>query len=192
MRLVDSLDAGEILVATARRAVERFVLGGDELTLDPALDSRMPRRHGLFVTIRTHGGELRGCMGTIGPVDALFAETVDRAIAAAAHDPRFPRVTAEELPNLEYEVSLLHEPKLIEDTAELDPARYGVIMRETNGKRRALLLPGIEGIDTVEQQLGAVRRKAGIPPGDDVIIHKFTVDKFEERPPGSSGRLHRP
>lgn len=134
-----------------------------------------PPSSGVFVTIEK-AGELRGCIGHIEPQHArLFDEIADVAMAVL-HDPRFPPVTRRELPLIDWEVSVMEPP---EDTteAELDPARYGVIVE--SGARRGLLLPAIEGVDTVAEQLQITRRKAGISPHTPVRLQRFTIHKVE-------------
>ena len=69
-------------------------------------------RAGCFVSIKTHEGDLRGCIGTIDPVkDSLAEEIIANAISAATRDPRFPPVRADELPNLKYSVDVLSAPE---------------------------------------------------------------------------------
>lgn len=133
---------------------------------------------GVFVTLHKRG-ELRGCVGTIlGRAPSLWEEVAGIAPESALSDDRFEPVRPDELPELHIEVSVLEPPEPVKDPATLDPARWGVIM--TSGRRRALLLPDIDGIDTVATQLDAVRRKAGIPPGAPVELERFSVRKEEE------------
>jgi AmmeMemoRadiSam system protein A len=136
----------------------------------------------VFVTLRV-AGELRGCMGALEPRhDDLVRETMDRALVAAFDDPRFPPLEAGELDACSIEVTVLGalEPARVED---LDPARYGIEVRDEAG-RRAVLLPGIEGIETAAAQLATVRRKAGIPEDAPVTIRRFPAVKVEEEGPG--------
>src|SRR6185436_11595980 len=97
---------------------------------------------------------------------------------SATRDPRFPRVTVEELPDLTYGVDVLSEPETASGPDDLEPGRFGVIIETLDAKRRALLLPGIQGIDTVEQQWRAVHQKAGIRLGEAVRVERFTVMRF--------------
>ncbi|TLM78019.1 MAG: AmmeMemoRadiSam system protein A, partial [Actinobacteria bacterium] len=138
------------LPALARAAIEAHVRGGRppvSLHLD---DPSLPQRAGAFVSLHTHG-ELRGCIGTIGPTRATLAEEVaHNAIEAALSDPRFPPLEPSELADLDVKVDVLHEaePCSFDD---LDPRTYGVIV--TSGWRRGLLLPDLEGVDTPRQQV---------------------------------------
>jgi AmmeMemoRadiSam system protein A len=124
-------------------------------------------------------GELRGCMGTLEPsCKDLVRETMERAVVAAFEDPRFPPLTAGELERCTIEVTVLGPL----ETGELDPGRYGIEVRA--GDRRAVLLPGIPGIGTAEEQVAAAREKAGIPHGAPVTVRRFSAAKVEEEGPG--------
>ena len=77
---------------------------------------------------------------------------------------------------LEYSVDVLTPPERVHDSRELDPRRYGVIVR--SGGRRGLLLPDLEGVDTVEYQISIAMQKAGIPPGTPVELSRFEVKRY--------------
>ena len=118
------------------------------------------------MTLRERSGMLRGCAGTILPACAnVVAETWRSARLAAFQDSRFPPVEADELPNLRFDVSVLHSMEKISSADELDPARYGVVVSTGDG-RRGLLLPGIAEIKTGAQQLGIARKKGWIGPDE--------------------------
>lgn len=168
-------DASEI-VRLARRAVEQYVREGTLADPLPLADEALPARAGAFVTLHAHG-DLRGCIGTIGPVRETLAEEVaHNAVAAASQDPRFPAVRPEELDGLDIHVDVLHEPEQIASIDELDPRVYGCIV--TCGMRRGLLLPDLEGIDTCEEQVSIAMRKGGIQPGDPISLERFKVDRY--------------
>ena len=127
---------------------------------------------GAFVSLHAHG-QLRGCIGTTGPTTESVAwEIVQNAVSACARDPRFPPVTVAELDSLEYSVDVLGQPEPISSSSELDVKRYGVIV--SCGSRRGLLLPDLEGVDTVEQQIDIARQKGGISSRE-----KYTLERFE-------------
>ena len=133
----------------------------------------------VFVTLR-RGGALRGCIGSLVALHGnLVEETMDRARAAAFDDPRFPRLTLDELTSTSIEVSILRPLEAVSSHDELDPARFGIEVADRSGGR-AVLLPGIDGIDTVEEQIRVTRRKAGIPPGNELEIRKFSVVKVPD------------
>jgi len=132
------------------------------------------------VSIKTHDGQLRGCIGTIEPVtDTLAEEIIANAISAATRDPRFRPVRRDELPRLKYSVDVLSAPEfcMIED---LDPKIYGVIVEDEKGLHRGLLLPNLEGIRTATDQVEIASRKAGITPGANLRISRFRTERFPE------------
>jgi AmmeMemoRadiSam system protein A len=124
-----------------------------------------------------HYGQLRGCIGTIEATrDNVAQEIIGNAIAAASRDPRFPPLRPEELGELEVKVDVLTPPEPISAPDELDPRRYGVIVQ--SGWRRGLLLPDLEGVDTVEYQVAIARRKAGIGLDEPVQLYRFEVKRY--------------
>ena len=130
-------------------------------------------RAGAFVSIHKQG-RLRGCIGTISPTrGSLAEEIIQNAVSAATRDPRFDPIRPDELKWLEINVDVLGKPEAIDSQARLDVKRYGVIV--TRGDRRGLLLPDLEGVDTVEQQVAIARRKAGIGPNEKVELQRFEV-----------------
>lgn len=168
------------LVSLARRAVETFVLDNKVVVPECDDDSLSSQRAACFVSIKTAGRELRGCVGTIEPEhDSLAAEVVNNAIKAATRDPRFRPVSADELPRLRYSVDVLGglEPATLED---LDPSVFGVVVTDDSGTRRGLLLPNIDGISTASQQVGVAARKAGIGPHESVKLYRFRTRRFHE------------
>ncbi|MBZ0155586.1 MAG: AmmeMemoRadiSam system protein A [Alphaproteobacteria bacterium] len=164
-------------VELARKAVEEFVRTGKVLPVPPDLPPEMRIRAGVFVCLKAHG-HLRGCVGTFLPcAETIYQEIVRNALCAAAEDTRFRPVQEGELPDLSFTVDVLSAPVEVKDLRELDPKKYGVIV--VKGKRRGLLLPDLEGVDTVEEQLRIARMKAGIDPSDsEVQISKFTVERY--------------
>ena len=134
----------------------------------------MKKRAGVFVSLHREG-RLRGCIGTIAPVQENIAmEILENAVSAATDDPRFDPVRAEELGSLEYSVDVLGETEKISSKEELDVIRYGVIV--TKGSRRGLLLPRLDGVDSVQQQISIARKKAGIGEDEDgVLLERFEV-----------------
>jgi len=159
----------------AREAVERFVRDGDVLRPDVTVPE-MAGRAGVFVSLHKRG-ELRGCIGTFEPTRKNVAEEiVSNAIASATRDPRFRAVSPRELSELDYSVDVLTSPEPVKDESQLDARRYGVIVE--SGWRRGLLLPDLEGVDTVEQQIQICRMKAGIGPDEPVRLYRFEVKRY--------------
>jgi AmmeMemoRadiSam system protein A len=167
------------LPAIARCAVETEFNDGPKPPPFLAAGELM-ERHGVFVTVRTEKGELRGCVGTLTPREKdLVGETWCNAVSAALHDYRFPPLPVAELPRVRFSVTVLGEPEAVTSRVELDPAVYGIMVTSADG-RTGILLPGIASIDTVEQQLAIARRKAGIAPGEWVGIQRFKARSFKE------------
>lgn len=166
-------DESEI-VDLARRAITEYLSAGRALPAQPLADAALPERAGVFVSLH-RGHSLRGCIGTIVPTAPTLAEEVIRnAIQAATADPRFPAMSIEELDDLEISVDVLHPAEECAIT-DLDPARYGVIV--SAGWKRGLLLPDLEGVESVEDQIDIARRKAGIDASDPVRLERFRVDR---------------
>ena len=130
----------------------------------------------MFVTLRK-AQELRGCVGTYFPAKkSLAQEIVSNAVAACSKDCRFPPITKEDLSDLSYEVSVLDPPEPM-DLCRHCPKKQGIIVRSSEGKC-GLLLPGLKGIDSVEQQISLACQKAGIDPALDALqLYHFTAEK---------------
>jgi len=161
-------------VRLARYTLETYVRVGKIPKLPDGLPEEMLNsRAGVFVSIKKHG-QLRGCIGTYLPTRENIAQEIQRnAIAAGCEDPRFYPVGLEELNDLEYSVDVLTKPEPVDSIDMLDPKKYGVIVRK--GARSGLLLPDLEGVDTVEEQLRIVLSKAGIRPDEKYQIERFEV-----------------
>jgi AmmeMemoRadiSam system protein A len=168
------------LVQLARRAIEAYVR--ERRTIDPPqeLTPEMEQRAGVFVSLHDSDGQLRGCIGTFMPTQPEIAdEVIHNAISAATQDPRFPPVGAWELAGLNVKVDVLSAPEPVSDRAALDPRVYGVIVEATQGwHRRGLLLPDLEGVDTVAEQIRICRLKAGIGPDEPIKLMRFKVDRY--------------
>ena len=98
---------------------------------------------------------------------------MNNAVSACSEDPRFSPVEAWEVERLTISVDVLGETEKISSPEELDAARYGVIV--TRGARRGLLLPNLEGVDTIEQQIAIAKQKAGIKAHESVELERFEV-----------------
>jgi AmmeMemoRadiSam system protein A len=135
------------------------------------------RRAGTFVCLKLDG-DLRGCVGTIEPTQGNLAEEImSNAVQAATADPRFYPVTANEVPRLRFSVDILEEPEPIHSASKLDPKVYGVIVKR--GYKTGLLLPDIDGVDSVDQQVAIAKQKAGIAPSEDAELYRFRVTRYE-------------
>ncbi|MEW6115892.1 MAG: AmmeMemoRadiSam system protein A [Nitrospirota bacterium] len=164
--------------ALARKAVEEYITSRKVLSVPEELPEELRQRAGVFVCLKRHG-ELRGCIGTFLPTcENIYQEIVKNAIAAATEDPRFYPLQADELADVDYTVDVLSPPEKVNDLSELDPKKYGVIV--VKGYHKGLLLPDLEGVDTVDEQLRITKLKAGIHPADsDVEIFRFEVKRYK-------------
>jgi len=164
------------LVRLARETVETYVKEG-KTPKPEELTPEMKEKAGVFVSIHKFG-ELRGCIGTFEPTENNVAlETIANAISSATRDPRFPPIAPGELDGLDYSVDVLTLPEPVESPDQLDPKKYGVIVEA--GWRRGLLLPDLEGVDSVEQQIAICRQKAGIMPDEPVKLYRFQVKRYK-------------
>jgi AmmeMemoRadiSam system protein A len=161
-------------VHLARLSLETYIQTGKQAKLPEELPEEMiSKKAGVFVSLKKHGS-LRGCIGTTGPVTKSIANEILRnAVSSGVEDPRFPPVTEDELPELIYSVDVLSEAEPIQDMSELDVQRYGVIV--TSGRKRGLLLPNLEGVDTIEQQVDIAKKKAGIYGNEKISLERFEV-----------------
>jgi AmmeMemoRadiSam system protein A/AmmeMemoRadiSam system protein B len=170
----------QAIPALARLTIETFVTNGKIIEPPGEFSDLISARAGCFVSIKTHNGDLRGCIGTIEPVkDSLAKEIIWNAINAATRDPRFSPVRADELPGLKYSVDVLSTPEPC-PPEDLDPKIYGVIVEDESGARRGLLLPNLRGIDTVRKQIEMASRKAAIPPDTTVRLFRFSAERYSE------------
>ncbi|MBI3391956.1 MAG: AmmeMemoRadiSam system protein A [Nitrospirae bacterium] len=166
------------LVALARKTIARYVRAGDTPDPPDPLPPEMSARAGVFVSLKKNG-ELRGCMGTAIPREENVArEIIANAVSAATRDPRFAPVRPEEVDALWISVDVLSNPEPVSDLGNLDPRRYGVIVR--TGHRTGLLLPDLEGIDSADLQVSIARRKAGIGESEPAEILRFEVNRHTE------------
>ena len=133
----------------------------------------LENKKAVFVTIYKNGN-LRGCIGTIYPVENCVAqEIINNAISASTLDPRFSPITENELDSLEIKVDELTIPEDIKDTSYLNPKKYGVIV--SSGYKKGVLLPDIDGIDTIEKQITIAKKKANIHDFEKITLKRFEV-----------------
>ena len=166
-------------VQLAQQAVAEHFLDGTNLKTANKLPAELANvRAGVFVTIY-NGVALRGCIGTIAPTKKNIAkEIITNTISAATSDYRFNPITASELPELNFEISVLSRPEPAASLADLDPKKYGVIVQA--GLKRGLFLPDLEGIVDVEKQVLIAAQKAGIDLDlEEIKLSRFTVAKYK-------------
>lgn len=184
------------LLSLAKQAVENYIRERKVIEAPEDLPKELlKRKAGTFVTIEKDG-ELRGCIGTYLPTRVNIAEEIIRnAVTAASEDYRFGPIQKEELPHLSYKVYILSYPEPVKDIKELDPEKFGIIVKTGpfaypnqenvvfNGVvpyKTGLLLPGLEEVDTTEKQLAIACQKGGIDPTKEkIFIYRFTVEKHQ-------------
>ncbi len=168
-------------VSLAHRAVQEYVRHGQRLETphDEALTAARDTRAGTFVSIHKKNGDLRGCIGTFKPVYPTLAdEIIENAIASASRDPRFYPIQEWELGDLDISVDVLSEPEPINSLDELDPNVYGVIVTDSQGTRRGLLLPMLEQVQSAQEQVDIARQKAYIGVDEPVKLFRFRVQRY--------------
>lgn len=160
-------------VRLARESLSHYLTTGNYMQVPGNLPSELTStKQGVFVTLNKEG-RLRGCIGTIFPrMDNIAQEIIRNAVSAGIHDTRFDTVLEDELEELTFSVDVLTQPKAARKS-ELDPKKYGIIVR--SGAKTGLLLPDLEGVDTVDYQLSIALDKGGISPSEDYTIEKFKV-----------------
>jgi len=190
-----------IYIELAKRAVESYITKKEILKVPDNLpEELLQKKSGAFITIEKKiedkKKELRGCIGTYLPTrENIAKEIIHNAIGACTEDYRFAPIQKEELPSLLYTVYILETPDLVKDIQELDPKKYGIIVKTTpitypggtdvvfNGHfvpKSALLLPDLEGVNTIEQQIAITCQKGGIDPQKEkIIIYRFQVKKYQ-------------
>jgi AmmeMemoRadiSam system protein A len=165
------------LVQLAKDTVEQYIRTGKIIDPPAVLSPEMAAKAGVFVSLKKKG-ELRGCIGTFQPAtENVACEIIQNAISSATQDPRFPPVSKSELGALEYSVDVLTEPEKIKSRKDLNPKKYGVIVK--CGSRKGLLLPDLEGVDTVEEQVNIACMKAGIYSDEDIELYRFEVKRYK-------------
>jgi AmmeMemoRadiSam system protein A len=174
------------LLALARKSVEYVVQNRYAYEPPASTSETLNQERGAFTTLK-ESGELRGCIGYTSAAKPLYITVRDTATLAAMRDPRFPPVTASELPKLEYEISVLSPLRRVTDVQQIKVGEHGLLMK--NGDSEGLLLPQVP----VEQRwdrhtfLEQTCAKAGMPftcwMDDNTDIFSFTAVVFGEHKP---------
>lgn len=173
-RILKQREKEDAYVRLARKTIEVYIRTGSRIEIPEGLPGEMySGAAGVFVSVKKEG-RLRGCIGTIQAVQRCIAEEiVENAISAASKDPRFSPIEPEELDKLSISVDVLGDTEAVDSPKELDVKRYGVVV--TKGYRRGLLLPNLDGVDTVEEQIAIAKQKAGIREQEEVSLERFEV-----------------
>lgn len=165
-------------ISLARKTIETYLKTGEIISVPADLPEEMLKKQaGVFVSIHEEHN-LRGCIGTITPIrNNIAEEIIENAISAATRDYRFSPIEKEEIPYLEISVDVLNPPEDISSIDDLDVKKYGVIV--SSGEKRGLLLPNLEGIDTVEEQVQIAMRKGNITNREEITLQRFEVIRHE-------------
>ena len=165
------------LIKLAKKTIEEYVLNGKVIEPPENPVPEMVGKAGVFVSLKMKG-QLRGCIGTFQPTtESVAAEIIQNAVSAATQDPRFMAVNSSELEGLDYSVDVLSEPEKVNSRNELDPKKFGVIVK--CGERKGLLLPDLEGVNTVDEQISIASTKAGIYLEEDIELYRFKVTRYK-------------
>lgn len=165
------------LVKLAKETIEEYTRTGKKITPPSAPGIDMTEKAGVFVSLKKHG-KLRGCIGTFQPTtDSVAEEIIQNAVSAATQDPRFSPVTEDELADIDYSVDVLSAPEKVAGKEDLDPKKYGVIVK--SGEHKGLLLPDLEGVNTVNEQVSIAAMKAGIPASENIELYRFEVKRYK-------------
>jgi uncharacterized protein len=179
-----SQDQRSRLLTIAREAIAA-TLDGQRFELDLAqFDEALCRPAGVFVSLHTKDGDLRGCIGSIYPVAPLCQAVFSSAVSAAFRDPRFYPIRREELAEIEIEISVMGPLEVVQSPGEIEVGRDGLIV--SHGRNAGLLLPQVAtdyGWDT-ESFLRQTCVKAGLPPDSwrspGCRIERFSAEVFGE------------
>lgn len=192
-----SADSRRILLELARQSLlcvtrdSNLPAIGEPLRRSLDLHPELREVRGCFVTLREHGGALRGCIGQVRPRYPLFQGVRENTRASALNDTRFEPVRANEAPGLNIEISVLSELAQLtvahpdELIARLRPGVDGVFL--TLGNHSATFLPQVwDHYPRQEDFLGALCQKAGRPRdawrNADTVTHIYQAEHFAETP----------
>ena len=172
-------------IKLAKETIKEYMQTGELIEVPEYVPKDfLEKRAGVFICFKV-GGKLRGCIGTFMPTRMNLAqEIIQNTISAATQDPRFLPIKAIEMEELKVTVDVLSEPKRIEDEEinQLDAKNFGVVVKSEDGLRTGLLLPNLEGVETVEEQISIACQKAGIDHYEENFsVYKFTVERHEEK-----------
>ena len=169
----------DIYIKLAKDTIETYLNSGKIMAVPAGLPKEMlTKQAGVFVSLHRHG-QLRGCIGTLeATTENIAAEIIQNALSAALEDPRFNALDKSEIEDLEISVDILNPAEKVKDRTELDIKKYGIIC--LSGHNKGLLLPDIEGISSVDEQIEIACQKGGINPQKGKFdIYKFTVTRHE-------------
>lgn len=164
------------IVDLAVKSVHYYLRHKKILPCPADIPDELKTKAGAFVSI-TKQKALRGCIGTITPVEGNLAmEIIRNAVHAAMEDPRFSPVSSDELPHLSFSVDVLTPLEKVNTACELNCKEYGLVLK--NEHKQGVLLPDLEGVDSVEEQIRICRKKAGLKSDEPVEMFRFQVKRY--------------
>ncbi|MGB9598771.1 MAG: AmmeMemoRadiSam system protein A [Minisyncoccales bacterium] len=173
----------KFLILLAQKAIWHYLKTKEKISLPAETPAPfLKEKKGVFVSLKKEG-KLRGCVGTFLPTKENIAqEVIENAILAAFFDNRFPALREEEIPLLSLTIYILEEPQLVKDLSELDPQKYGILVKSFSSNKTGLLLPDIKEIKNSKEQIFVACQKAGIDPlKEKFLIFKFSAQKYEDQ-----------
>ena len=163
-------------VVLAIESVHHYLEHGVPPPRPEPLTEDLQKKKGAFVCIK-NGSKLRGCIGNLTPIhDNLAAEIIQNAVSAATRDPRFPPIDKKELANLTFSVDVLTPLEKVDNVSKLDCRKYGVAVK--SGEKLGVLLPDLEGVDTVQKQIEICLKKGGIEKTESCEMFRFEVKRY--------------
>ena len=181
---------GEYLINVAKLAIETYLKKEKKIDIPENCPKYLKEKLGVFVTLNEQN-ELRGCIGYPEPIAPLIEATIDVAISAAFHDPRFSSLTMEEFENIDIEVTVLTKPEILQvnnpSTDYINKIRNGVDgLIVENGFNKGLLLPQVATEHNMDNEtfLSHTCMKAGLDPQcyleDETKVFTFQGQIFKE------------
>ena len=170
-----------IYTEIALKSIKEFLETGKTTGVEKeTIPAELFAKKACFVSLHiAKNDDLRGCIGTIEPVrENLFYEIIRNAVSSATRDSRFNSLNIDELDSIKLSVDVLSVPEKTTDLSNHNPKTHGLIISDGN-YRRGVLLPNLEGINTAEEQINIVLRKAGISKKEpNLEYYTFTVERF--------------
>ncbi len=163
-------------ISLATNSIRHYLVSGFPLLCPEPLGDEFKQRKGVFVSLKRNG-QLRGCIGSLRPQhENLADEIIHNALKAATQDPRFDSISLQELPEIAVSIDVLSPLEKIDDPALLDCREYGLSVHHQD--KQGVLLPNLDGIDTVQDQLRVCLKKAGIDAAAPYEMHRFQVQRY--------------
>jgi len=163
-------------VTLAIQSVRHYLENGVPLPCPENLSNDLLQPKGAFVSIK-NGRKLRGCIGELTPThDNLAIAIIQNAVSAASRDPRFAPVSKDEIDNLTFSVDVLTPLEKVDGVSQLDCKKFGLTVKA--GDKQGVLLPNLEGVDSVADQLRICLKKGRIDASEPYEMYRFEVDRY--------------